>query len=82
MVPPGDRKYFFSIAGQQYCARNHNIVKIKKLQDIMKRQENTRKSPEKTAKDRQAYKGRAEAGHKPENAGEVDLDFEDVTDLL
>jgi len=28
MVPPGNRKYFFSIAGKQYCAEDHDKIKL------------------------------------------------------
>jgi len=35
MVPPGDRKYFFSVVGKQICAKDHPKVSIREIQEIM-----------------------------------------------
>ena len=32
MVPPGDRQYFFSIAGQQYAAKDKKIIVLNELE--------------------------------------------------
>ena len=49
MVPSGDRKYFFSIAGKEYCAKDQPCVAWKRFEkDIMtdKSKESARQTTE------------------------------------
>ena len=34
MVPPGDRSYFFSIAGREYSAKDHPTMNVKPHQQM------------------------------------------------
>lgn len=34
MIPPGDRIYFFSIAGKEYSAKDHPMIKVKPHQQM------------------------------------------------